>query len=108
MRGDQVDLEEETEGGLMDPRVRDDDGTALYKAAAGGHAGVVDVLIRKGANIGFKDRSGRSVVDIARANGHRDLAVRLGQLMSLPPSVQRYSRSTRKLALPRSWSQRAF
>ena len=87
MRGDQVDLEEETEEGLMDPRVRDDDGTALYKAAAGGHAEVVDVLIRKGANIGFKDRSGRSVVDIARANGHQDLAVRLGQLMSLPPSA---------------------
>ncbi|KAI4209511.1 MAG: hypothetical protein L6R36_009533, partial [Xanthoria steineri] len=78
MRGDQVDLEEETEEGLMDPRVRDDDGTALYKAAAGGHGEVVDVLIRKGANIGFKDPSGRSVVDIARANGHQNLAVRLG------------------------------
>ncbi|KAI4265512.1 MAG: hypothetical protein L6R38_009368 [Xanthoria sp. 2 TBL-2021] len=87
MKGDEVDLEEETEEGLMDPRVRDDDGTAFYKAAAGGHAEIVDVLIRKGANIGFKDPSGRSVIDIARANGHEDLAIRLRQLMSLPPSA---------------------
>ncbi|KAL8753799.1 MAG: hypothetical protein Q9199_004798 [Rusavskia elegans] len=85
MKGDEFDLEEETEEGLRDPRVRDDDGTALYKAAAGGHAEIVDVLIRKATNIGFKDPSGRSVVDIARANGHEDLAIRLRQLMSLPP-----------------------
>lgn len=37
MIGDEADLEEETEEGLMDPRVRYDHGTALYKAAAGGH-----------------------------------------------------------------------
>lgn len=37
--------------------------------------------------IGFKDPSGRSVIDIARANGHEDLAIRLRQLMSLPPSA---------------------
>ncbi|KAL8961384.1 MAG: hypothetical protein Q9193_002055 [Seirophora villosa] len=87
MKGNEVDLEEETEEGLMDPRVRADDGTALYKAAAGGHAEIVDILVRKGADIGFKDPSGRSVVDIARVKGHREIATRLGQLISLPAST---------------------
>lgn len=79
-------LEEETEEGMMDRRRRNDDGMALYKATAGGHVEIVDILIRKGANIGFKDPSGRSVIDIARANGYGTLAGRLEQLMSLPPS----------------------
>ncbi|KAI4101984.1 MAG: hypothetical protein LQ345_007394, partial [Seirophora villosa] len=65
MKGNKVDLEEETEEGLRDPRVRADDGTALYKAAAGGHAEICDLLVRKGADIGFKNPSGRSVVEVA-------------------------------------------
>ncbi|KAL8965672.1 MAG: hypothetical protein Q9197_006391 [Variospora fuerteventurae] len=86
MKSDEVVLEEETEEGLMDRRMRNDDGTALYKAAAGGHAEIVDILIRKGANIGFEDPSGRSVIKIARNNGHQALASRLEQLMSIFPS----------------------
>ncbi|KAL8876236.1 MAG: hypothetical protein Q9198_005533 [Flavoplaca austrocitrina] len=60
--------------------------TALYKAAGEGHSAIVDVLVRNGANIDFKDASGRSVIDIARVNGHKNLAIRLEQLMSLDPS----------------------
>ena len=60
--------------------------TALYKAAAEGHSAIVDIMVRNGANIGFKDASGRSVIDVARANGHKDLAIRLEQLISLDPS----------------------
>ncbi|KAL8986892.1 MAG: hypothetical protein Q9177_003854 [Variospora cf. flavescens] len=85
MKSDEVVLEEETEEGLVDRRMRNDDGTALYKAAAGGHAEIVDILIRKGANIGFEDPSGRSVIKIARNNGHQALASRLEQLMSIFP-----------------------
>ena len=47
MKGDEVDLEEEIEEGLIDPRVRDDDRTALYKAAAGGHAEILIKLFTK-------------------------------------------------------------
>ncbi|KAI4137605.1 MAG: hypothetical protein LQ341_005077 [Variospora aurantia] len=87
IKGDEVVLEEETEEGLVDRRMRNDDGTALYKAAAGGHAEIVDILIRKGANIGFEDPLGRSVIKIARNSGHQALASRLEQLMSIfPPS----------------------
>ncbi|KAL8652122.1 MAG: hypothetical protein Q9210_002873 [Variospora velana] len=86
MKSEEVVLEEETAEGLMDRRRRKDDGTALYKAAAGGHAEIVDILIRKRANIGFEDPSGRSVIEIARNNGHHALASRLEQLMSISPS----------------------
>ena len=85
MKRDEVELEEADYfsdfTGTQYPEV-----TALYKAAAEGHAAIVDILIRNGADIGFKDASGRSVIDIARANGHKDLAIRLEQLMSLSPS----------------------
>ncbi|KAL8922262.1 MAG: hypothetical protein Q9172_003632 [Xanthocarpia lactea] len=85
MKNDEVELEEADYisdfTGTRYPEV-----TALYKAAAGGHAAIVDILVRNGADIGFKDASGRSVIDIARANGHKDLAIRLEQLMSLNPS----------------------
>ncbi|KAI4270979.1 MAG: hypothetical protein LQ337_006343 [Flavoplaca oasis] len=84
MKSDEVELEEADYvsdfTGTQYPEV-----TALYKAAAEGHSAIVDILVRNGANIGFKDASGRSVIDIARANGHKDLAIRLEQLMSLDP-----------------------
>ncbi|KAL8847239.1 MAG: hypothetical protein Q9221_007726 [Calogaya cf. arnoldii] len=86
MRGDEVELEETDY--LSDfTGAQYEECTALYKAAAEGHDEIVDILVRKGADIGFKDSTGRSVVDIAWTNGHRDLAVRLEQLMSLSPST---------------------
>ncbi|KAL8725291.1 MAG: hypothetical protein Q9166_007440 [cf. Caloplaca sp. 2 TL-2023] len=86
MKGDEVDPEEVVDPGPYDDRHADDLGTAFYKAAAGGHSEIVDILIRSGADIGFKDRAGRSVIDIARGNEH-EIAIRLGQLMNLPPST---------------------
>ncbi|KAL8990241.1 MAG: hypothetical protein Q9169_008170 [Polycauliona sp. 2 TL-2023] len=90
MRGDEVDLED-TE------YYQFEDGTALYKAAAGGHAAIVDILVRTGADIGYTSSSdGQSVAEIAQTNGHTNLAVRLRQLMSLPPSAQEASRTDRQ------------
>lgn len=81
MRGDTLDLEEVVEyGGFAH---LDDQGTALYQAAAGGHAAVVDALVRKGACIDFKDNHGYNVVDIALIYGYKNLAIRLAQLMSI-------------------------
>ncbi|KAL8965327.1 MAG: hypothetical protein Q9183_003910 [Haloplaca sp. 2 TL-2023] len=86
MSGHEVELEEASY--ICDPEgTRYPETTALYRAAAEGHAQIVDILVRKGANIGFKDAAGVSVIDIARRNGYRNLAVRLEQLMSLDPST---------------------
>ncbi|KAL9046078.1 MAG: hypothetical protein Q9214_000996 [Letrouitia sp. 1 TL-2023] len=71
------DLEEVEEYGEYDSRKLDDQGTALYKAAANGHLQVVDFLLEKGADSLFKDRTGRSVLDIAVENGHEDVARRI-------------------------------
>ena len=68
-----VDLEEVEFYDDYDSRKLDDMGTALYKAAAKGRRDVVAVLLEAGADISFKDRMGRSVLDIAEANGHRDM-----------------------------------
>ncbi|KAL8976191.1 MAG: hypothetical protein Q9205_007755 [Flavoplaca limonia] len=87
MKSDEVELEEADYisdfTGTQYPEV-----TALYKAAAEGHSAIVDILVRNGANIDFKDASGRSVIEIARANGHKNLVIRLEQLMSLDPSEE--------------------
>ncbi len=48
-------------------------GTALYKASAAGKVDIVDILLRRGANKEYRDRTGRSVVDIARENGREDV-----------------------------------
>lgn len=72
-----VALEEVEEYGGYDGRKLDDQGTALYKAAAGGHLEIVDILLRKGADAGFKDRKGRSVADVAEERGHVDIVRRL-------------------------------
>ena len=58
-------MEEVEEYGEYDSRKLDDQGTALYEAAANGHFQVVDFLLEKGADPKFKDRRGRSVLDIA-------------------------------------------
>lgn len=85
MKSDEVELEEADYisdfTGTRYPEV-----TALYKAAAKSHSAIVDILVRNGANSSFKDASGQSVIDVARANGHKDLAIRLEQLMSMDPS----------------------
>ena len=69
-----LDLEEVEEYGSYDDRKLDGQGTALYKAAAGGHAEIVDVLLGKGADSTFRDRKGRSVADVAEEKGHGSIA----------------------------------
>lgn len=71
------DLEEVQEYGVEDSRKLNDQGTALYKSAAQGHLKVVDFLLEKGADPKFRDRKGRSVMDIAIENGHEDIAKRI-------------------------------
>ncbi|KAI4188546.1 MAG: hypothetical protein L6R41_002061 [Letrouitia leprolyta] len=83
MSGPTLDLEEVTgDSRYYSPGV-DDPGTALFKAAAGGHSAIVDVLVTRGADIGFTDREGRSVADVAEGLGHKSIAIRLKQLLSL-------------------------
>ncbi len=69
-----LDLEELEEYGSYDHRKGDDEGTALYKAAAEGHSEIVDVLLQNGADPGFKDTKGRSVADIAEEKGYKAIA----------------------------------
>ena len=69
-----LDLEEVEEYGSYDERKLDDQGTALYKAAAEGHSEIVDVLLEKGADSRFRDRKGRSVAEVAEEKGHASIA----------------------------------
>ncbi|KAI4210758.1 MAG: hypothetical protein LQ351_006434 [Letrouitia transgressa] len=71
------DLEEVEEYGEYDHRKLDDQGTALYKAAAKGHLHIVEFLLEKGADSKFKDRKGQGVLDIAVENGHEDIEKRI-------------------------------
>ncbi|KAL8881011.1 MAG: hypothetical protein Q9192_007895, partial [Flavoplaca navasiana] len=70
MKSDEVELEEADYisdfTGTEYPEV-----TTLYKAAAEGRSAIVDILVRNGANIGFKDASGRSVIDMRVQMGTR-------------------------------------
>ena len=74
-----LDLEEVEEYGSYDDRKLDDQGTALYKAAAEGHSEIVDVLLGKGADASFRDRKGRSVADVAGERGHGGIAEKVGR-----------------------------
>ena len=69
-----LNLEEVEEYGSYDDRKLDDQGTALYKAAAEGHSEIVDVLLEKGADAIFRDRKGRSVAEVAEEKGHGSIA----------------------------------
>ena len=69
-----LDLEEVEEYGSYDERKFDDQGTALYKAAAEGHTEIVDVLLEKGADAMFRDRKGRSVAEVAEEKGYGSIA----------------------------------
>lgn len=71
------DIDEVENYGEEDPRTLDDQGTPLYKAAARGYLRIVDFLLNEGASAGFKDRKGRSVLDVALENGHQDVADRI-------------------------------
>ena len=83
IKGNEIDLETVADylSAYRRPNM-DDLGTALYRAAARGHAEIADILVRKGADMSFKNWRGRSVAYIARTNGHLNLAERLEQLMS--------------------------
>ncbi|KAL9029297.1 MAG: hypothetical protein Q9196_002454 [Gyalolechia fulgens] len=78
-RREELDLEEVEEYGGYDERKLNDMGTALYKAAAAGWVEIVDILLKRGANREFRDRTGRSVVDVARENGRDDVLRRLDE-----------------------------
>ena len=60
-----LSLEETEEYGDQDYRKPDNQGTAMYAAAANGHSEIVNVLFRKGADPNFRDEKGQSMVDIA-------------------------------------------
>ena len=84
-----MDLEEVVEYGDYDSRKLNDQGTALYKAAAKGHGNIVDFLLKKGADAGFRDRKGRSVADVAEERGHRDIARKLRWLEAVQKRLSR-------------------
>ncbi|KAL8786653.1 MAG: hypothetical protein Q9213_002682 [Squamulea squamosa] len=83
MRSDEVDFSEATKNNHSFSQFRSHKGTTIYNAAAAGYADIVDNLIIKGADIGFMDELGWSIIQNAWINGHDDLAYRLEQLMSL-------------------------
>ena len=72
-----LNLNEVEEYGAYDDRKPDEQGTALYKAATKGHAGIVDILLDKGANTSFKDAKGRSTADAAEEKGYQEIVQRL-------------------------------
>lgn len=51
--------------------------TALHAAASGGHADIVDILIRNGAWVNPLDGQGKTPLDLATAGGHAAIATRL-------------------------------
>ena len=73
-------LEEIEEWGGYDDRKLDDQGPALYKAAANGYLAIVELLVEKGADLMHGDRVGRSPADIAEENKHWDIARKLRSL----------------------------
>lgn len=75
-----LSLEEIEEWGCYDHRKLDDQGPALYKAAANGYLAIVELLLEKGADPTHGDRMGRSPADIAEKNEHWDIARKLRSL----------------------------
>ena len=84
-----MDLEEVIEYRDYNSRKLNHQGTALYKAAAKGCRDIVDFLLRKGADTGFRDRKGRSVADVAEERGHRDIAKKLKWLEAVQKRLSR-------------------
>ncbi|KAG8533453.1 uncharacterized protein KY384_002236 [Bacidia gigantensis] len=70
-KGLEVDLEDLTEYGEYDSRK--DEGTALWCGARSGNLMAVNLLLEAGASEEFRDRKGRTPIEIARANGHQDV-----------------------------------
>jgi ankyrin repeat protein len=62
-----------TAGGTVDA-VEPDGWTALMHAAASGHAAVVELLLRRGADRTLSAKNGDKASGIARRNGHEKLA----------------------------------
>lgn len=68
---DLEELEELEEIESYDDRKLDHQGIALYKAAVEGHSEIVDILLKTGADPGFRDRKGHSIADVAE-KGHEE------------------------------------
>eukprot|EP00903_Cladosiphon_okamuranus_P020320 g18644.t1 len=69
--------------GNADIGLRDGEGSqALHIAAAGGHLGVVKILVEKaGADLGARDRSEKSPLDVAVGNANTDIADYLREML---------------------------
>jgi Ankyrin repeat len=61
--------------------------TALMGAAAGGHEGVVALLLQCGADPSRRDLQGRSAAAYARAAGHPHLAERLDTVVDIEKTM---------------------
>jgi uncharacterized protein len=61
--------------------------TALMLAAAQGEEEVVALLLEHGADPALRDRQGRTAADWAAAQGHQDLAARLGTVAEAERTV---------------------
>ena len=48
--------------------------SALLAAAENGHESIIRLLVQFGANVRYRDNSGRSAVDLAESNGHSRVA----------------------------------
>ena len=73
-------MEEIEEWGGYDDRKLDDQGPALYKAAANGYLAIVELLLAKGADPTHSDKMRRSPANIAEKNEHWDIARKLRSL----------------------------
>ena len=51
----------------------------MITAASNGNVGIVDLLLKTGASIDYRDIGGMSCVHYAVRNGHHELAIRLDE-----------------------------
>ena len=65
----------------VDAKVPWSEGTALHEAAFKGHAGLCEVLVGLGADVGVVDNDGDTAADRARQRGHAVLSERLGRFV---------------------------
>ncbi len=59
--------------------------TALAYAVRGGHTGIVQLLLERGADPMLRDAAGRTALDIARQNGYGDIVQLLDRQLAASP-----------------------